>query len=178
MDRNVVDSVPRSLSESSLHCTSPSHSVPLSIIIFPEDHHSQLPRSWLQYHQMEMIIWTEARLQERKGEALWTGEHLSAFKCPGKSGDGNGISNDMINRAGGWFVFPKASADLRSWLQIPVRDVCWGKVLCGLFVCLFLAVPWEILVSWPGMEPTLPASKVESLNHWTTREVPVVSPSH
>ena len=172
MDHDIVNGVPRSLSESSLHCTSPSHAVPLRIIIFPEEHHSQLPRSWLQYHQMEMIIWAEARLQERKGDALWTGENLSAFKCPENSGDGNGISNDMINRAGSWFFSPKASADLRSWLRIPVCEVCWGTVLCGLFATLFSAVPHEILVSWPGMEPTLPASNVDSLNHWTTREVP------
>ena len=29
-----------------------------------------------------------------------------------------------------------------------------------------------ILVSWPGIEPTPPALKVRSLNHWTVREVP------
>ena len=31
---------------------------------------------------------------------------------------------------------------------------------------------YGILVPWPGMEPTLPAVKAWSLNHWTTRDVP------
>ena len=30
---------------------------------------------------------------------------------------------------------------------------------------------YGILVPWPGMEPTLPAVKAWSLNHWTTRDV-------
>ena len=30
---------------------------------------------------------------------------------------------------------------------------------------------WD-LVSWPGIEPGEPASRVQSLSHWTTREVP------
>ena len=29
------------------------------------------------------------------------------------------------------------------------------------------------LVPWPGIEPTLPAVEVQSLNHWTTRDVPI-----
>ena len=29
-----------------------------------------------------------------------------------------------------------------------------------------------ILVSWPGIEPTPPALKIWSLNHWTSREFP------
>ena len=33
-----------------------------------------------------------------------------------------------------------------------------------------------ILVLQPEIEPELPALKVQSLNHWTTREVPKASP--
>ena len=32
---------------------------------------------------------------------------------------------------------------------------------------------WD-LVSWPGLEPRPPALGVQSLSHWTTREVTVV----
>ena len=32
---------------------------------------------------------------------------------------------------------------------------------------------WD-LVSWPGLEPRPPALGVQSLSHWTTREVPVL----
>ena len=32
----------------------------------------------------------------------------------------------------------------------------------------------KILVSQPGIEPMLPAVEVQSLNHWTAREVPNV----
>ena len=31
-----------------------------------------------------------------------------------------------------------------------------------------------ILVPQPGIEPTPPAVEAQSLNHWTTREVPVI----
>ena len=31
---------------------------------------------------------------------------------------------------------------------------------------------WGILVPRPGMEPVPPASEAQSLNHWTTKEVP------
>ena len=31
------------------------------------------------------------------------------------------------------------------------------------------------LVPWPGIEPSSPALKVQSLNHWTTREVPLIT---
>ena len=31
-----------------------------------------------------------------------------------------------------------------------------------------------ILFPWPGMEPELPAVEAQSLNHYTTREVPTL----
>ena len=34
---------------------------------------------------------------------------------------------------------------------------------------------FRVLVSQPGIEPITPAVKVQSLNHWTTREVPCFS---
>ena len=33
---------------------------------------------------------------------------------------------------------------------------------------------WEILVPQPGVEPAPPALEAQSLNHWTTREVPTL----
>ena len=49
------------------------------------------------------------------------------------------------------------------------------NILIVLFVCLFLP-HWEargILVHWTGIEPMLLVLEAWSLNHWTTREVPV-----
>ena len=49
------------------------------------------------------------------------------------------------------------------------------KILYCLCIYLFILWPWhttwEILVSQPGIEPQPPAWAVQSLNHWTTREV-------
>ena len=39
------------------------------------------------------------------------------------------------------------------------------------FLSLFLATPWGTLVPWPGIEPVPPALQVQSLSHWTAREV-------
>lgn len=49
--------------------------------------------------------------------------------------------NDMIHKAGGWLVFPKASANLRSWARIPARDVFWEKALCVLFTVAQQNIP-------------------------------------
>ena len=46
------------------------------------------------------------------------------------------------------------------------------------FVLFFDHVACGILVPQPGIEPMLPAMKVQSLNHWTTREVPLVCCVH
>ena len=35
------------------------------------------------------------------------------------------------------------------------------------------SVAYGILVPWPGIEPMPPAVEVQSLNHWTSKEVPV-----
>ena len=34
------------------------------------------------------------------------------------------------------------------------------------------------LVTWPGIEPGLPVLGVQSLNHWTSREVPIFFFNH
>ena len=39
------------------------------------------------------------------------------------------------------------------------------------FLSLFLATPCGILVPWPGIEPVPLALQVQSLSHWTAREV-------
>ena len=47
--------------------------------------------------------------------------------------------------------------------------LCWFLLAtCGIFFC---CVMWE-LVPQPGIEPKPPALGVQSLSHWTTREVP------
>ena len=53
------------------------------------------------------------------------------------------------------------------------------RILKGLlfFIFFFLFCPHHlacgILVPQPGIEPVPPAGKVQHLNHWTTREVPI-----
>ena len=51
--------------------------------------------------------------------------------------------------------------------------VCVAALNCSM-QDLFSCGMWD-LVPWPGIEPGLPAWGVQSLGHWTTREVP---PSH
>ena len=48
---------------------------------------------------------------------------------------------------------------------------------CVIFSCGMRTFSWGMwnLVPWPGMEPGPPALGAQSLSHWTTREVPVVS---
>ena len=45
-------------------------------------------------------------------------------------------------------------------------------VFCFLFGCASLAR--GILVRWPGIELTSPALEAQSLNHWTTGDVPAL----
>ena len=40
------------------------------------------------------------------------------------------------------------------------------------YFALPFAPTWGILIPQPGIEPASPALEVQSLNHWTTREVP------
>ena len=44
------------------------------------------------------------------------------------------------------------------------------------FIFIYLFLPYHegcgILVPWPEIEPMTPAVEVQSLNHWTTKEVP------
>ena len=42
--------------------------------------------------------------------------------------------------------------------------------------CIILSCSIWDLVPWPGIEPRPPAVKAGSLSHWTTRELPWVSP--
>ena len=43
-----------------------------------------------------------------------------------------------------------------------------------LFCVLFSHQACRILVPQPGIEPVPPAPGVQSLNHWTAREVPIL----
>ena len=74
-----------------------------------------------------------------------------------------------------------------SGLSFSTRDLCCGMrgllvaafgnllvVACGIFSCGTWTLScgmWD-LVPWPGIEPGPPALGVQSLSHWTTREVP------
>ena len=48
---------------------------------------------------------------------------------------------------------------------------------CYINLFFFLAMPCAcgILVPWPGIEPMIPALGAHSLNHWTTRKVPILA---
>ena len=56
-------------------------------------------------------------------------------------------------------------------LSCSIQDLCWLLwvlvVACGIFSCDM----WD-LVPWPGIKPRPHALRAQSLNHWTTREVP------
>ena len=66
---------------------------------------------------------------------------------------------------------------LQDWCpSIPHRHSTWG-ITCAHFYFLFSSfwphhTPCGILVPWPGIEPVPPAVEVQSLSHWTAREVP------
>ena len=53
-----------------------------------------------------------------------------------------------------------------------------GTILCPIppghsrLVCLPHHIVCEIRVPWPGIEPVPPEVEVQSLNHWTARDVP------
>ena len=42
---------------------------------------------------------------------------------------------------------------------------------CKIKKSVVVVKPCGTLVPWPGVEPVLPALGVQSLKHWTTREV-------
>ena len=56
---------------------------------------------------------------------------------------------------------------------VPSAFFFFNRIL--LYFVLFLASLCDILVPRPGIEPLPPALGVQSLNYWTTREVPVPS---
>ena len=77
-------------------------------------------------------------------------------------------------------TYPEVMFKPDTW--VPWRPIPGGLFrnnLSPTFICLFiyLAAPglscstWD-LVPQPGIEPRLPALRVRSLSHWTTREVP------
>ena len=51
-------------------------------------------------------------------------------------------------------------------------------ILFQMSLFFFLGAACRILVPWPGIKPVPPAMEAQSLNHWTTREVPQISPFH
>ena len=61
------------------------------------------------------------------------------------------------------------------YLAVQVLVVACGALIftetCRMFSCGM----WD-LVPWPGIKPAPPALGVQSLNHWTTREVPKAHP--
>ena len=60
------------------------------------------------------------------------------------------------------------------WVSVAARGIF--VAMCGIFSCGKRALScWMQLAPWPGIEPRPPALGAWSLNHWTTREVPVFS---
>ena len=65
---------------------------------------------------------------------------------------------------------------LRYFLSIRVRPTrSLSLIFQDLFIFWLCSAAWEILVPWPGTEPAPPTLEAQSLNHWTTREVPGLS---
>ena len=70
-----------------------------------------------------------------------------------------------------------------SWLKVTWMCIStlWGLFVSLFFLFVFISLAasglscsmWD-LVPWPGIKPGASASGVQSLNHWTTREVPVL----
>ena len=75
----------------------------------------------------------------------------------------------------------KKSIERDRWTEekntvIWVRVIGWGEG-CFIIISLFFIFWWHpeaggILFPQPGIGPRPPALEVQSLNHWTTREVP------
>ena len=74
------------------------------------------------------------------------------------------------------------SLPLKTFCSLPAltwfffKDVCFIISKNLLFVCLFIwphSMAFAILIPQPGTEPTTPTVKVQILNHWTAREVPL-----
>ena len=62
---------------------------------------------------------------------------------------------------------------LSSLPLVSIRLFSISVILLGAPTFFFLPyhAACRIVVSWPEIEPALPAVEVQSLNHWTTREV-------
>ena len=63
--------------------------------------------------------------------------------------------------------------EFRSLLYLHLGLVFWVLFWFGLVFWFFGHLACRILVPRPGVEPAPAAVEVQSLNHWTTREVPV-----
>ena len=44
-----------------------------------------------------------------------------------------------------------------------------------LFALTFLVKKWGMFIPWPGTELTPPPVELWNLNHWATREVPMIN---
>ena len=53
-----------------------------------------------------------------------------------------------------------------------LQQMMLENLIFVLFSFLAMLCSMWILLPQPGIEPTPPALEVQSLNHWTTREVP------
>ena len=60
-------------------------------------------------------------------------------------------------------------------IYFPSMWLAFSFSLWCLFLFLLHRAACGILVPWPGIKPMPPAVEARSLNHWTAREVPVVS---
>ena len=84
------------------------------------------------------------------------------------------------------YRFPPDRASSLSFLPCVQKGPMLGLLLCCcpleipnhfVLVFFFLAAPHSLrdLSSPPGIEPAPPAVEARSLNHWTAREVPIIS---
>ena len=68
-----------------------------------------------------------------------------------------------------WVILKQKITDITSFYSWIYQQ---AHSLFFFFFNFFCHMAWEILVPWPGTEPTSPALEAQSLNHWTTGEVP------
>ena len=82
----------------------------------------------------------------------------------------------------GYSPWGRKVSDTTEWLTLYTKGILksgklWGALFLEIFFWLHRAA-CRILGPWPGIEPTPLAVEVQSLNHWTTREVPEVQGSN
>ena len=71
------------------------------------------------------------------------------------------------------FPFWRTTISLYYWLSL-IIELNSVTLFFTYRILFFLAIPCSILVPWPGIKPSPSTLRVQSLNHWTTRQVPYI----